>query len=92
MLKFITGETVTCKCTCTVGGVLHDPATGVVIYIYDSAGTAVVNGVAVPKETTGIYPYDYQSTTLGTFRFLFVVTDGAKISKKDSSFEIVAQI
>lgn len=96
MKKFISGETVVCKCTCRVGGVLYDPGTittpvtGVLAYIYNSANTAVVDGVASTRESAGVYTYDYQSTTIGKFRFMFKCVDGTKISKKDSSFEIVS--
>lgn len=89
MKKFITGETVICKCTCRLSGSLYDPTTSVLIYIYNSSNTAVVDGSAATKESTGVYTYDYQSTTLGKYRFLFKATDGTKISKKDSSFEVV---
>ncbi len=90
MKKFITGETVIVKCTCRRGGALYDPSTSVLIYIYNSAGTAVVDGVSTTNESTGVYTYDYQSTTTGKYRFLFKVTDGTKISKKSSSFEVVS--
>jgi hypothetical protein len=87
------GETVTCKCTVLRSGAVYDPATSVLIYVYIKGTTApLVDGVAMSKEETGIYTYNFQtaSQAAGKYRWTCKATDGTKIAMEDDSFEVVA--
>lgn len=87
------GETVTCKAAIKRSAALYDPVDSVVIYIYIKGTTAaLINGVAMTKESTGVYTYDYQTTscTAGEYRWRVVADDGTKIAKKDSAFKLEA--
>jgi len=86
------GETVTCKCTVMRSNALYDPITSVLIYVYISGTPApIVDGVAMYKESTGIYTYDFQTASqeIGQYRWTVKATDGAKIAIKDSMFQVV---
>jgi hypothetical protein len=67
------GDTIRLKASFyTFAGVLADPST-VTCTIYDSGGVVVTTGSAT-KETTGVFYYDYTTTTKGDFSFEFTGT------------------
>ena len=92
MNKYRIGETVTCKDTVLRSNALYDPATSVLIYIYiKGTSTPLVDGVAMSKESTGVYTYDFQTAaqSAGEYRWTVIATDGAKIAIKDRLFKVV---
>ena len=93
MNKYRIGETVTCKLTVLKSGAVCDPVTSVLIYVYIEGTTApLVNGVAMTKESVGIYTYNFQtaSQAAGKYRWTVKATDGVKIAIKDRMFKVVA--
>ena len=87
------GETVVLKSTIKKSGALYDPTTSVTISVYlGNSTTALVDTATVAKETTGIYPYNLETTgyAAGKYRFRFLATDGTKVTKKDGSFKLEA--
>jgi len=90
--KYRIGETATCKCTVLRSDAVYDPVTSVLIYVYIEGTTApLVNGVAMTKESTGIYTYDFQTASqdAGNYRWTCKATDGVKIAIKDRLFKVV---
>jgi uncharacterized protein YfaS (alpha-2-macroglobulin family) len=61
-------------------------ATSVVLDIVDPAGSDTVSGGSFTNESTGIYYYDFQSSTsdpAGVYTVKITVTTGANVSKKN---------
>lgn len=93
MNNYRQGETTTCKATVLQAGAAYDPSTSILIYVYiEGTSTPLVNGVAMTKEATGIYTYDFQtvSQAAGKYRWTVKATDGAKIAIKDRLFKVVS--
>ncbi len=93
MKTFQIGETATLKATIQRSSANYDPATSVLIYIYlEGSTTALIDGVAMTKETAGVYVYDYQTAALaaGKYRWTCKATDGTKIARKSSMFVLEA--
>ncbi len=91
MANFVNGETVICSCTVkNSSGTLADPSTSMKITI-DLVGvnSVVVNDVAMTKDSTGTYHYDYLSTMRGQFSVKFKATDGARISIGADTFTVI---
>ena len=92
MNKYRIGETVTCKLTVLRSAAVYDPATSILIYVYIEGTTApLVDGVAMTKESIGIYTYDFQTAAqdAGKYRWTVKATDGVKIALKDRVFRII---
>ncbi len=73
-------------------GDLVDPTTSITVDIWDSAGTKQVDGTAMSKVSTGIYEYNYNTTTsseTGNWRGIVWVTDtGSKVSEGSFGFKV----
>jgi hypothetical protein len=82
------GETVVCSCTVKNGSTLTDPDTSMKITIVDSEGTTAVDGVAMTKDSTGTYHYNYTPTKLGVYSVTYVAVNGTKTSKTKDQFRI----
>jgi len=89
MADFILGETVICSILVTnSAGVLTDPATSMKITIKDSRNGLEVNDIAMVKDATGTYHYDYTIAGVkGIYDVLYTATDGTRISKELDTFK-----
>ena len=85
---FESGETVTCSCTVKNGSTLTDPDTSMKITIVDPEGTTAVDGVAMTKDSTGTYHYDYTTSKIGVFSIVYVAVNGTKTSKCKEQFRV----
>ena len=91
MAQFDAGETVICSCEVKNDeGTLIDPATSMTITIYNPVYTKVINTVAMTKDSTGKYHYDFQSSgnMAGKYSIEYWATDGTRISIEDETFNL----
>ena len=93
MASFERGETVTLELLTKNRKtlVLSDPATGITVEVWDSAGALVVNGTAMVKDAVGEYHLYYTlpaQAPLGVYQVLYTVADGANITKQRDSFTV----
>ena len=95
MIKFQLGETVVVTHTVQkkVAGVWedYDPATSVKVSVYKAGvATAIVSDIAMTRDSTGNYHYDFQTVgqTVGKYRARIIDTDGTRIVYKDGVFSM----
>jgi len=92
METFDVGETIICSIEVKDNtGVLKDPATSTEIIITDPQGTIAVDSVAMTKDATGKYHYDYASSTTaitGTYTAKYTATDGTRITIEKERFSL----
>jgi hypothetical protein len=93
MSRFLLGSTVICSIEVrdSSTNALADPETSMEVVIYNPAGAIQVAATAMTKDSTGVYHYDFVSTTAmqtGSYRVIYVDTDSTRITKKDDDFEL----
>jgi len=90
MATFDIGETVICSIIVKdSGGTPQDPVTSMTITIkWDD--TIVINAVAMTKDSTGTYHYDFQTATQPAKKYevTYIATNGTRISIEKDTFEI----
>ena len=82
------GDTAVCSITVKSGVNLTDPTTSMKITITDPDGTAIVNDVAMTKDSTGTYHYDYLPVKLGIYTVTYTATDTTRVSKHKDQFRV----
>ena len=91
-MTFQIGETVICSLTVKDGdGNLADPTTSMKITITDNQNGTEIDNVAMVKDSTGLYHYDWQTSTItveGIYYIIYKATDGTRISVAKDSVEI----
>ena len=92
-MAFVAGGTVICKAIVRdEDGVLVDPATSMKIGITDKNNTVVVAPVAMSKDSTGIYHYDWATTSAtktGMYKTTYTAVDGTRTTIANSRVEIM---
>ncbi len=94
MSVLIVGSTAICSITVNKksDGSLTDPATSMNVEVYCTRPTysAVISAVAMEKDSTGTYHYDFQTVdrARGDYRVEYIATDGTRISKGSEEFEV----
>ena len=94
MRTYIKGETVICLATVKDSeGTLSDPSTSFEITIINPEGIEVIADVAMLKDSTGEYHYDYNSSlsnSVGTYTAVYTATDGTRVSIAKHEFKVDA--
>ena len=94
MIQFRQTESVTLKAEYRLNGTLTDPDT-YVIAIEDESGQVIVNNVAMSKDSTGKFSYEYTSAadaTTGVYTAEAILTTGTNVQVPACHFEIVTDI
>ena len=85
-------ETVICSVvlTRTDTGAAIDPATSITITITNPSGTVVTNAVAMTKDGTGLYHYDFNpaNAPLGNYDVVYIATNGGRVTIQDDNFSL----
>ena len=92
-MEFHRGETVICSASITDdNGNSKDPSTSMKITITDFQNGFEVNDLAMTKDSTGEYYYDYTLDTdalKGYYTALYKATDGKRITIEKDTFEVI---
>jgi len=83
-------ETVICSIslTRTDTGAPIDPSTSIKITITDPTGTSVVNAVAMTKDSTGQYHYDFNPNQAvpGNYKVVYTAVNGLRTTVQNDNF------
>ena len=73
-------------------GTLFDPADSMEIEVHRLRPnfSIVTSATAMDKDSTGTYHFDFQTANQenGDYRFVYIATDGTRISKGDDFFRV----
>mgnify|MGYP001619977116 CR=1 FL=1 len=90
-MAFDLGETVVCwRNVKDENGAYKDPATSMKITITDKNNVVIVNAVAMTKDATGKYHYDWDTAGLldGKYEVKYTATDGTRITIEENTVEL----
>ncbi len=95
MAEYTPSETVIIDCDVTnVSDAAADPATSIVVRIKDPAGTLVITDVAMTKDDTGDYHYDYNPAAdapMGRYNYEIVAISSTRTTITADTFDLVAR-